>query len=86
MGEEHRSRGGEEQRVDVRFVLVDIDAGSEQSSRLERGAKRLFVDHRPPSSVDEYRGRLHQRKPAGVDQMACLGGERHVQAHHVGHS
>ena len=84
MWEEHRSRGGEKPRVDARFVLVDIETGGEQSPRLERGAKRFFVDHRPPGSVDEDRGRLHESKPAGVDQMARLGGERHVQAHHVG--
>ena len=51
---------------------------------LQHLGQRLLIDDRPARRVDEVGGRLHQREPLGIHQMARLVGQRAIHRQHVG--
>ena len=50
----------------------------------QRRGERRFVDQRTAGGVDQHRSRFHLRQRRGVDQMAGLRRQRHVERDHVG--
>jgi len=62
--------------------LVESRAGD--APRAEGLDQRRLVDHRPPSDVDQERGRLHQGQLRGPDEPAGVAGERDGDHHDVG--
>ena len=78
-------RGALEQpRVHFGLALEHVEAGGEQPAVVQRVGERVFVDHRAARGVHEHRGRLHQREPARVDEVAGRVAAGHVQRHDVG--
>src|SRR5207253_1767891 len=75
---------GDQARVHVRFVGIDVQSGGGDRSRLQRCDQRLLVDQGASGGVDEDRYRLHQRQAAGVDQMVGRGAVRGVDREDVG--
>src|SRR5712692_645026 len=67
----------------VGILPPDIERRAADGPVAQRGIDRILVDHLAACDVDEERGRLHQRKAAGVDQPGGLGPERGAQRHGV---
>jgi len=53
-----------------------IKRGAAQVTVLKRGVKRILIDDRRPRDIDQQRPRLHQGKPAGIDQSCRLRRKR----------
>ena len=54
------------------------------SPRPQRLDQSPLVDDRAAGGVDEDRGTRHRAERVRVDEVSCLRGERHVEAHDVG--
>src|SRR5712691_4450167 len=67
----------------IGILPPDIERRAADGPVAQRGIDRILVDHLAACDVDEERGRLHQRKAAGVDQPGGLGPERGAQRHGV---
>ena len=75
----------EQPRVDLGLALEHVEAGREQPAGVQRVGQRGLVDDRAARRVHEHRGRLHEREPAGVDQVVRVASPPgHVQRHDVG--
>ena len=70
-------------RRHLRLVLVDVEAGREERALLQRAGERGRVDQPAARRVDQHGARPHARERRGVDQVTCLGRERHVQRDEV---
>ena len=68
-----------------RLVHHHVEAGAGDALGDERLVQGDLVHDRPPARVHQHRGRLHHGQLPLGDHVLGLGGQRHVQRHHVGH-
>ena len=81
--QQHRVLQRDQARMHGRLPLVDVETGGGDAPGPQRLDQRGLVDHRAARGVDQHRRRLHQREPAGVDQVMGGGATRAVQRDHV---
>ena len=85
MGRNKTVAGMEERRIATgRLLAQHIDTGSVEHSAVQRIGQGLFIDHGATRSIDKYSSRLHQRQALSIDELAGIGSEWTVQAHHIG--
>ena len=63
----------------IRILPPHIERGSANPAVAQRGVDGVLIDDRAARDVDQERRRLHQRKPARVDQTFRLRAERCAQ-------
>ena len=73
MGQQNRIVEREEPFWNLRLVLVDVEAGGENGSGLERLDQGPFVDDGAAGDVDENPVRAEGGKQRGVDEAARAG-------------
>ena len=83
MRRQHHVLQLEQLRVNLRLLLVDIEAGGEDAAVLQRRAQGGLVDDRAAGGVDEHRGRLHPLQLWRGDQVPGRLGQRYVDADEV---
>lgn len=66
-----------------RFGFEDVERGREDDAVVEGVDQRRLVDQRAAGGVDQYRMRLHQRQPFGIDRVVGRRRGRCVQAQPV---
>ncbi len=67
-----------------RLVDEDIERGAGHMARLQGRGQIGFVDHAAARDVENAHARLGRLQAVGVDQVACLFGQRHVAGDEVG--
>ena len=70
--------------ADQRLALVDVEGRSGNGAGFERGDEGGFIHHRTARGIDEKRRALHTRELGSADQVARVGGQRHVQRDEIG--
>ena len=66
-----------------RFLLTDVQAGTEQRTVGQSRDQSVFVNQSATSGVDQHRIRLHLCKRFGIHQVGRLRRAGHVQADDV---
>ncbi len=67
-----------------RLIHEHVKGRRREPARLERFEERLFVDDAASRSVDETRGRFHERQLSRADQVAVGVDKGNVDGDEVG--
>src|ERR1700737_4883887 len=67
-----------------RFLVVDVEPGIGQASRLQCGDDCLGIADRPARGIDEDCARLHQADLAGSDEAAAARAQNEMHREYIG--
>jgi hypothetical protein len=73
----------EQTGMNMRLVLVHVEAGALDDALAKGPGQSLFVYDRSARCVDQIRRSLHARQRRAIDQMPGLRRQRDVKGNHV---